>query len=449
MKMTKVVSVAAAAALATSMVAVCASAASFTVADSNASDGTLRLLTEEKNYKSEGIGLFTQGNLDITSVYGFKITFTADSDVNAGVGGGCGFNSQSTGWKSMEWGNKDAGKELSVDENNVITYLSDSPVFKATDTYAQIWIQCWWQNADVTVESIQALDKDGNVIDYAAAIADAQAAAEAEAAVDETTAETEATVDATVEETVEETAVEETVEETVEEVVDEEAVEDVEEDAADEEADEEAADETAGLDLEALAEANGTLVASDCESNGAWGQAAVLYTYNNIGEDEEPGENPFDVSMLNANSAMVVFYDAETAPELVLQSWSGGEGWAKVPANETYSKPGMAVFTYDYMTAMYQSEDFSTVDAVNIGDTGTPLTVSAAYVVDLSAVAADVADDTVEATVEATVSDDTATTVTADTQTTDNVKTGNTSAAAIAAIMAVAGAAVVAARKRK
>lgn len=302
--------------------------------------------------------------------------------------------------------------------------------------------------SDGTAENAFTIVEDKDTPDYCAGKFDPFAVVE-EAPAEETTEETEATVDATVEDTVEETAVEETVEDVVEEDVAEDVEEDVEEDAADdEEEEEEVADEASGLDLEALAEANGTLVASDCESNGAWGQAAVLYTYNNIAEDEEPGENPFDVSMLNADTAMVVFYEAETAPELILQSWSGGEGWAKVPANETYSKPGMAVFTYDYMTAMYQSEDFSTVDAVNIGDTGTPLTVSAAYVVDLSNVAAEAADDTVEATVEATVSDDT-TTVAADTQTTDNVKTGNTSAAAIAAIMAVAGAAVVAARKRK
>ncbi|MGN0696774.1 MAG: hypothetical protein ACI4J5_08440 [Oscillospiraceae bacterium] len=184
----------------------------------------------------------------------------------------------------------------------------------------------------------------------------------------------------------------------------------------------------------------------------AWGQAVVMYTYNNIEEDEEPGENPFDVSLLNENSCVVVYYESDVAPELILQSWSGGNGWAKVPQNEAESVPGMAVFTYDYMTAMYGTDDFSSVDAVNIGDQGADLTVYGVYVLSVTDEAAAEIEAALEEAEEDTA-DDTADTSTAapaaDTADTTAPKTGNAGLAGIAGVIAVAGAAAVTFKKRK
>lgn len=442
MNFNKALSVAAAAAMAVSIVSVSASAATMTCSDPYAPDAYLRLVNEPDKEATEGIGVFTQGKLDQTSVYGFKITLDC-ADVNAGIGGGCGFNSNSTGWKSMEWGNADAAKELTVAEDNTITYLQDTPVFKADDKYCHIWIQCWWGNIDADVVSIQPLDKDGNPIDYVTAIADVKAAEEAAAAEAEAEvpAETEAVAETEAEPTVEEEVeaeVEETVEE--EEEIEEEVEEDIEEDDA---ATEPISFEEDGVSL--------IQVGGEGTSNN-WGQAVVMYTYNNIAEDEEPGENPFDVSLLNENSCIVVYYESDVAPELILQSWSGGNGWAKVPQNEEESAPGMAVFTYDYMTAMYESDDFSTVDAVNIGDQGADLTVYGVYVLSVTDEAAaeieaaieeaeeDIAEDTADTSVAAPAAD-----------TTDSTapKTGNAGLAAIAGVIAVAGAAAVAFKKRK
>ncbi|MDD7429254.1 MAG: hypothetical protein SOU50_00655 [Oscillospiraceae bacterium] len=437
MNFNKTLSVAAAAAMAVSIVSVSASAATMTCSDPYAPDACLRLIVEPDKEATEGIGVFTQGKLDQTSVYGFKITLACD-DVNAGIGGGCGFNSNSTGWKSMEWGNADAGKELTVAEDNTITYLQDTPVFKADDAYCQIWIQCWWGNIDADVVSIQPLDKDGNPIDYVTAIADVKAAEEAAPA-----EEAEAEVPA--EETTAETEVEPTVEEEVEAEVEEEV-----EEETDEETEEETEEEAPAGDV--LFDEEGvtlTQVGGEGTSNN-WGQAVVMYTYNNIAEDEEPGENPFDVSLLNENSCIVVYYESDVAPELILQSWSGGNGWAKVPQNEDESAPGMAVFTYDYMTAMYESDDFSTLDAVNIGDQGAELTVNGVYVLSLT----DEAAAEIEASIEETEDETADTTVeetapAADSADTTAPKTGNAGLAAIAGVIAVAGAAAVTFKKRK
>lgn len=469
MNFRKPISVAAAAAVGISMVAVSVSAATIAITtdDANAKvyDGGIQLniTTEEKNYESEGVGLFTQAGLDQTSVYGFRIKLTPNDNLNLNGSGGCiAINSNSTGWKAMDWANADAGKAYSFDENFVITYTSTSSLFKSSDKYCQVHIQEWWGDP-INVESIELLDKDGNVIDYVTAIAEKKAADEAAAAAaaeEAAQAETEAAPaeDATAEETTaaetEAAPVEEDVEADVE-AEDEELEEAFEDDAEEEFADEEADDEPAaddsfgGYDTDFTAE-NGTQVAGEGTSNN-WGQAVVMYTYNNIKEDEEPGENPFDESLINPDNYIVVYYESDTAPELILQSWSGGEGWAKVPCDEDLSQPGKAVFTYEYMTAMYQSEDLSTLDAVNVGDQGTELKVTAVYVVPKAVPISDNADVSVEADTEKTEEAAPAATNTnvSDTSVT-SPGTGNVALGSIAAVMAVAGAAAaVAVKKRK
>lgn len=355
-----------------------------------------------------------------TDVYGvtFHVTFEGNDEW---YGGGIGANSNSTGWKSIEWGTN--SKEITADvDNGTITWLSDAPIFAETDEYAQLWLQTW--TGKVTVNSADVLGKDGVIL-----------------STDDAPAETEASE---TEETTEETAAE-TEDETEAETEAEETEAPVEETEAEET---EAAEEEAASTIDYSALTGDVISDTEATSAGSWGQAITLTTVKN-----ENGV--FDPAVLTPDKAVVVYYTAETAPEVVLQSWSGGEGWAKVPADETLSTNGVAVFTYDYMTAMYQSDDFvDTLDAFIVGDTGSELTVSKVLLVDAASLTAgavsdeDVIEDAAsveetEAPVEEVVTEAPA----ADT-TTPVASTGNTAAASIAAVMAVAGAAAVISKRK-
>lgn len=357
-----------------------------------------------------------------TDVYGvtFHVTFEGNAEW---YGGGIGANSNSTGWKSIEWGTN--SKEITADvENNTITWLSDAPIFAESDEYAQLWLQTW--TGKVTVNSADVLGKDGVILSTDDAPAETEAS-ETEETTEETAAETEA--------------------ETEEEVEDTETEAEVEETEAEET---EAAEEEAASTIDYSALTGDVISDTEATSAGSWGQAITLTTVKN-----ENGV--FDPAVLTPDKAVVVYYTAETAPEVVLQSWSGGEGWAKVPADETLSTDGVAVFTYDYMTAMYQSDDFvDTLDAFIVGDTGSELTVSKVLLVDAASLTAgavsdeDVIEDAApveetEAPVEEVVEETTA--PAADT-TTPVASTGNTAAASIAAVMAVAGAAAVISKRK-
>lgn len=355
-----------------------------------------------------------------TDVYGvtFHVTFEGNAEW---YGGGIGANSNSTGWKSIEWGTN--SKEITADvENSTITWLSDAPIFAESDEYAQLWLQTW--TGKVTVNSADVLGKDGVILSTDDAPAETEAS-ETEETTEETAAETEA--------------------ETEEEIEDTETEAEVEETEAEET---EAAEEEAAPAIDYSALTGDVISDTEATSAGSWGQAITLTTVKN-----ENGV--FDPAVLTPDKAVVVYYTAETAPEVVLQSWSGGEGWAKVPADETLSTDGVAVFTYDYMTAMYQSDDFvDTLDAFIVGDTGSELTVSKVLLVDAASLTAgavsdeDVIEDAApaeetEAPVEEVVTEAPA----ADT-TTPVASTGNTAAASIAAVMAVAGAAAVISKRK-
>ncbi|MDE7362366.1 MAG: NPXTG-anchored protein [Oscillospiraceae bacterium] len=116
------------------------------------------------------VDLIAEG-YNVADVYG--VTFTISGDfAETGVGGGIGFNSASTGWDQHEWGNADAAKEISLTEDNKVTYLVDHPAFAESDTtgenpYAQVWISQWWGN-DATVESVEVLGADGVVLEATA-----------------------------------------------------------------------------------------------------------------------------------------------------------------------------------------------------------------------------------------------------------------------------------------
>jgi len=94
-----------------------------------------------------------------TDVYG--VTYHVEFGTEEWIGGGIGANSQSTGWKSIEWGTN--SKDITADvENGTITWLSDSPVFAETDTYCQFWLQTW--SGTCTIKSADILGAEGVVI---------------------------------------------------------------------------------------------------------------------------------------------------------------------------------------------------------------------------------------------------------------------------------------------
>lgn len=105
---------------------------------------------------------------DITQVYGFELKITAaNPELPDGMGGGLGMNSNSFGWKSVEWGNPGSGKDVEFDaENWTVKYVADK-AFAADDEYAQVWLQNWW-GSELTVDSVKLLDQNGNEIGGAA-----------------------------------------------------------------------------------------------------------------------------------------------------------------------------------------------------------------------------------------------------------------------------------------
>ena len=103
-------------------------------------------------------------DFSLTDVYGFRITFTC-SDVSGGFGGGFIVNSNSTGWNQVDWGNADAGKEISaVPTKNAgeftVTRTSSSSFFKSDETYAQFCLSHWW-GGKIVITKAEFLGKDG------------------------------------------------------------------------------------------------------------------------------------------------------------------------------------------------------------------------------------------------------------------------------------------------
>lgn len=89
-------------------------------------------------------------------------------------------------------------------------------------------------------------------------------------------------------------------------------------------------------------------------SAGAWGQAVSVMTSKNGGS--------FDASNIKPGGHFYVEYTSSDKEqiELILQSWSGGEGWAKVWASEYGSANGhhFAKFSYDDCVSAFRSSNF-------------------------------------------------------------------------------------------
>lgn len=265
MKLKKILAAVAAAAVAVSTMAVSA----FAVEKGNyvADDGgnTFFYLVADDGKPQWAI----DNSVAVTDVYGvtWHATFK-DSEVaneSTWIGGGMGANSNSTGWKQIEWGRNE--KEIIADlANGTITWKSADPIFKADDKYAQLWITAW--GGTVTFDSAELLDAEGNVI---AASANAAAPAETEAAPAETEAETTEAAPEETEAAPEETEAAPEAEEAEEEV-------DVDVDEEDADVDEEPEEEAAPVETEAapVEEAPAAETATPAPATGNTAAAAIV-----------------------------------------------------------------------------------------------------------------------------------------------------------------------------
>lgn len=188
MKLKKILAAVAAAAVAVSTMAV--NAFAIDKGDYFA-DGTLYLVADDGKPQWA-----VDNNVDITTIYGVTMHCTFDkgeiADESKWIGGGIGANSPSTGWKSIEWGRNE--KEIIADlENGTVTWKSADPIFKADDKYAHLWIQVW--GGTVAFDSVDILDKDGNVIEAAPAPAADETASDDTAAADDKAADETASDD--------------------------------------------------------------------------------------------------------------------------------------------------------------------------------------------------------------------------------------------------------------
>lgn len=130
-------------------------------------------------------------------------------------------------------------------------------------------------------------------------------------------------------------------------------------------------------------------------TNGAWGQSI---TYDKV---------TLDCSRITPDTEVRVEFEIDgewtgsgSPVELVFQNYSTADPaiWAKIPPydyDETY-----AYFNYDSMVAAYGSDDFSTVDAVHLGDCGIAMKVTKFVVTNCQKV--EITTTTTAATTEAT-----------------------------------------------
>jgi endoglucanase len=98
-------------------------------------------------------------------------------------------------------------------------------------------------------------------------------------------------------------------------------------------------------------------------SSSNWGQAVSVKTKKNGGS--------FDSSNIKTGGHFYVEYSGEYEKlELILQSWSGGNQWAKVKISESGSANGhyYAKFSYDNCVAAFGTNDFvNKLDTIHVG----------------------------------------------------------------------------------
>lgn len=125
-------------------------------------------------------------------------------------------------------------------------------------------------------------------------------------------------------------------------------------------------------------------VSGASESNGKWGQSFTCYTA--LG-NEEYSEN-FNPMWMTSDSEVIVDYtykgEANGSPvELIWQTWGDGpvkpnpdvtKDWNKIAPYEYTDTE--AKFSFSDIAASYGSDNFDTVYAICVGDTGVNLTVT-------------------------------------------------------------------------
>ena len=174
MKVSKILAGMSAAAIAASAMSLVSFAADPVALSADLSGGTVSLideLNEDGSVKTQGV--LTGSGVALTDVYGidFNVTVGADTAaaIEAGewVGGGIGYNSDSTGWASTEWSFQDGVKPVTgvkADDGSYDFVLKgDAAAFADTDTFAQVWLQNW-STSDFTFNAVTLLSKDGNAI---------------------------------------------------------------------------------------------------------------------------------------------------------------------------------------------------------------------------------------------------------------------------------------------
>ncbi|WP_295211759.1 NPXTG-anchored protein [Ruminococcus sp.] len=172
MKISKIFAGMSAAALAASMMSLAAFAADPVKAEADLSGGVISLIDEtDKEGNVTKTGLLTGTGVAVTDVYGVDINVTVGADtaaaIEAGdwVGGGMGYNSESTGWASTEWSFQDGAKDITAakaeDGSYDFVLKGDAAAFADTDTYAQVWLQNW-STSDFTFNAFTLLDKNGD-----------------------------------------------------------------------------------------------------------------------------------------------------------------------------------------------------------------------------------------------------------------------------------------------
>ncbi len=199
MKLKKIIAAVAAAAVAVSTIAI----NTFAFTASKNDEGIFTVIVKGENGWTSATGA------DLSEVYGatFHVEFDADAIANGTwIGGAVGVNSKSTGWKVEEWATSD--KPIIADvENGTITYLADKAPFSASDEWAWFVLQPY-DNAEITITSVDILGKDGKVLsdEAGAAPAETEAAEADEAAETEADEATEAEADEAADDTAEDEA---------------------------------------------------------------------------------------------------------------------------------------------------------------------------------------------------------------------------------------------------
>ena len=174
MKISKILAGMSAAALAASMMSLAAFADETATVKADLTGGTVSLIDEKDD---DGVvtktGVLTGTNVKLSDVCGIDVNVTVGADsaakIEAGdwIGGGLGYNSESTGWASKEWSFQDGVKDVTgvkaADGSYDFVLKGTDPVFADTDTFAQVWLQNW-TTKDFTFNAFALLDKDGNPI---------------------------------------------------------------------------------------------------------------------------------------------------------------------------------------------------------------------------------------------------------------------------------------------